>query len=275
VRRVLVLENPGMRGRSQITTSLYCGLQLILPGEVAPSHRHTQSALRFIVEGAGAYTAVDGERVTMHPGDFILTPAWTWHDHGNPGKEPVVWMDGLDIPITHLFDATFAEDYPEETQPVTRREGDAQARYGSNMAPLAPVTGRSSPVFSYPFARSREALAQLAAGEPDPCHGHKMQFINPATGGAVMPTIGAFIQLLPRGMRTLAYRCSDATVYSVVEGKGKARIGAEEYAFEPRDTFVVPGWQPLVLEAGEECVLFSYSDRPAQIALGLWREQRQ
>src|SRR5690625_4756004 len=107
VRRVLVLENPGMPGRSSITPTLYTGLQLILPGEVAPSHRHTQSALRFVVEGSGAWTAVDGERTTMHPGDFIITPSWRWHDHGNPsveeGGEPVIWLDGLDIPLmAHL-----------------------------------------------------------------------------------------------------------------------------------------------------------------------------
>ncbi|MDA0982193.1 MAG: gentisate 1,2-dioxygenase [Proteobacteria bacterium] len=277
VRRVLVLENPGMRGQSQITRSLYCGLQLILPGEIAPSHRHTQSALRLIVEGAGAYTAVDGERVTMRRGDFIITPSWTWHDHGNEGREPVVWMDGLDIPITHLFDATFAENYPGEVQPVTRREGDSWARYGCNLAPLSGTApfGKTSPIFSYPYAKSREALATLAAGgDPDPCHGYKMQFINPATGGPAMPTIGAFIQLLPAGLRTAPYRSSDATIYSVIEGRGKASIGGQDFAFEPRDTFVVPGWQPASFSADAECVLFSYSDRPAQIALGLWREHR-
>ena len=107
IRRVLILENPGMRGESCITQSLYAGLQLILPGEIAPSHRHSQSALRFIVEGSGAFTAVDGERTVMHPGDFIITPSWTWHDHGNPGAEPVVWMDGLDIRIVELFAAQF------------------------------------------------------------------------------------------------------------------------------------------------------------------------
>src|SRR4029077_7922899 len=113
-RRVLILENPGLPdGSAQITGSLYAGLQLILPGEVAPSHRHTQSALRFIVDGDGAYTAVDGERTIMHRGDFIITPAWTWHDHGNEGREPVVWLDGLDIPMVALFDAQFAETYPE------------------------------------------------------------------------------------------------------------------------------------------------------------------
>src|SRR5687767_15712962 len=128
VRRVLVLENPKLRGQSAITQSLYAGLQLILPGEVAPSHRHTQSALRFIVEGSGAFTAVDGERTTMHPGDFIITPSWTWHDHGNPGNDPVVWMDGLDIRIVQTFAAQFHEVFAEEVQPVSRSEGASVAR---------------------------------------------------------------------------------------------------------------------------------------------------
>ena len=277
VRRVLVLENPGLRGQSSITRSLYCGLQLILPGEIAPSHRHTQSALRFIVEGSGAYTAVEGERTTMHPGDFIITPSWTWHDHGNPGTEPVVWMDGLDLQIVALFDAQFAENYSEEVQPVTRADGVSAARYGNNLAPLDPVApfGKTSPIFSYPYARSRETLAALSKnGDPDACHGWKMQFINPLSGGPAMPTIGAFIQLLPAGFRSSQYRATDSTVYSVVEGKGKVRIAGEEFAFEPKDTFVVPSWQALSFEAAEECVLFSYSDRSAQQALGLWRELR-
>jgi gentisate 1,2-dioxygenase len=278
VRRVLILENPGMRGQSCITRSLYCGLQLILPGEIAPSHRHTQSALRFIVEGAGAYTAVDGERTTMHPGDFIITPAWTWHDHGNPEDgEPVVWMDGLDIPILALFDAQFAENYPEDVQPVTSREGTSAARYGNNLAPLDPVApfGKTSPIFSYPYARSREALAALAKnGDPDACHGWKMQFINPLSGGPAMPTIGAFIQLLPKAFRSEPCRSTDATVYSVAEGSGTVHIGDATFAFGPRDSFVAPSWQPVRFESSDECVLFSYSDRSAQQALGLWREQR-
>ena len=128
-RRVLVLENPGMRGASSITHTLYAGLQLIMPGEVAPSHRHTQSALRFVVEGTGAYTAVDGERTTMCPGDFIVTPSWTFHDHGNPGNGPVVWLDGLDIPLIAFLDAGFAERHPQEVQPVTKTQGDALARF--------------------------------------------------------------------------------------------------------------------------------------------------
>ena len=277
LRRVLVLQNPGMPGQSCVTQSLFAGYQLILPGEIAPSHRHTQSALRFVIEGSGAYTAVDGERTTMRPGDFIITPSWTWHDHGNPGSEPVTWLDGLDLPIVRTFAAQFHEPFPEDTQPVTRGEGASLARYGNNLRPLGAVApyGKTSPIFSYPYDRSRETLARLAKeGDPDPCHGWKMEFINPLSGGPAMPTIGTFMQLLPKGFRSSPYRSTDGTVYAVAEGKGKVKIGSEEFAFEPKDTFVVPSWHAASIEAAGECVLFSYSDRPAQQALGLWREHR-
>jgi gentisate 1,2-dioxygenase len=277
IRRVLILENPGMRGESCITQSLYAGLQLILPGEIAPSHRHSQSALRFIVEGSGAYTAVDGERTTMVPGDFIITPSWTWHDHGNPGSEPVVWMDGLDIRIVQLFAAQFHEVYPEEVQPVSRSEGASVARYGNNLVPLAAAApfGKTSPIFNYPYARSRESLDKLSQDQaPDPSHGWKMQFLNPLTGGHAMPTIAAFIQLLPKGFRSHAYRSTDGTIYSVVEGEGRVHIGDETFEYEARDTFVAPSWTPLRFEAKGETVLFSFSDRPGQEAMGLWREKR-
>jgi len=274
-RRVLVLENPGMRGASSITRSLYAGLQLILPGEVAPSHRHTQSALRLVVEGEGAYTAVDGERTTMHPGDFIITPSWTFHDHGNPANVPVVWLDGLDIPMVAFFDTGFAERYPEESQPVTRPEGDALARFGANMLPLEHKPGSATtPIFTYPYARSREALEQIRRHGPlHPNHGFKMQYANPATGGYPMPTIGAFIQLLPSRFRGLPYRATDGTVYCVVEGRGRSRVGDESFAWEKHDVFVIPSWCRVAHEADEDSVLFSYSDRPAQKALGLWREE--
>src|SRR6266480_8147113 len=231
-RRVLVLENPGLRGASSITHTLYAGLQLILPGEVAPSHPHSQSALRFVVEGDGAYTAVDGERTTMHPGDFIITPSWTFHDHGNPGDVPVIWLDGLDIPMVAFFDAGFAERYPQESQPVIRPEGDALARFGANLLPLE-YTSRSptTPIFSYPYERSREALEQIRrGGPPHLSNGFKMQYVNPATGGYPMPTIGAFIQLLPAGFRGSPYRTTDATVYCIIEGCGRSRVGDDDFA---------------------------------------------
>ena len=280
VRRVLVLENPALRGQSCATQSLYAGLQLILPGEVAPSHRHTQSALRFIVEGSGAYTAVDGERSTMHPGDFIITPSWTWHDHGCPtleeGGEPVVWLDGLDIPLVQQFDCGFAENYPEAQQPVIRPEGDSFARFGHNMVPVRHhVSDPTSPIFSYPYERSREALDKLYRnGELDPWDGVKLRYVNPATGGWPMPTIATFMQYLPKGFAGKTYRSTDATVYSVVEGCGTVRIGDAQFQFAPRDVFVAPSWAPVQLNASEDAVLFSYSDRPVLAALNLLREAR-
>src|SRR5215472_11124642 len=135
-RRVLVLENPGLRGQTRITHTLYAGLQLILPGEIAPAHRHSQSALRFIIEGKGAYTAVDGEKTIMEPGDFVITPSWTWHDHGNDSDKPMVWLDGLDVPLVRILDASFAEPGNAESQMVTRPAGDSLQRYGQGLLPV-------------------------------------------------------------------------------------------------------------------------------------------
>ena len=281
IRRVLVLENPAIRGQASITPSLYGGLQLILPGEIAPSHRHSQSALRFVVEGRGAYTAVDGERTTMEPGDFIITPSWTWHDHGNPavveGGEPVVWLDGLDIPLVRFFGATFAEDAEQAVQPLTRQEGNSMARYGMNLLPVRQQRkSPTSPIFNYPYARTREALdTLLRQGEVDAWDGVKLRYVNPTTGGWAMPTIATFMQILPRGFRGQTYRSTDATVFSVVEGKGSVRIAGERFEFQDKDTFVVPSWAPVSFQTDEDCVLFSYSDRPVQEALGILRELRE
>jgi gentisate 1,2-dioxygenase len=281
VRRVLILENPALRGQSCVTQSLYAGLQLILPGEVAPSHRHTQSALRFIVEGSGAYTAVDGERTTMRPGDFIITPSWTWHDHGNESDVPVIWLDGLDIPLIRFLDAGFAENDTARSQVVTRKEGASLAQYGHNMAPVRSTSpfGKTSPIFSYPYERSREALDQLERDAPiDEWDGVKLRYINPLTGGSPMPTMQTFLQKLPAGFAGKPWRQTDGAVYSVVEGEGEAVIegGGQtlRFAFSPRDHFVVPSWHTARLASAKGCVLFSFSDRPVQEALGIHHEER-
>jgi gentisate 1,2-dioxygenase len=275
-RRVLILENPGLKGSSQITNSLYAGLQLIMPGAVAPAHRHTQSALRFIVEGRGAYTAVDGEKTTMQPGDFVITPSWTWHHHGHDGDGPMVWLDGLDIPLVAFFNSTFREDHEADEAPVTRPEGDSLARYGSGLLPVGWRSGSlNSPVFNYPYSRTREALDALArAGQPDPHLGHLMRYINPADGGWAMPTIATSIRLMPRGFATRSYRGSDSTVFIGVEGRGELRVGEQRLALTPHDIVVVPGWMSHTLHADDDLVVFSYSDRVAQEKLGIFREQR-
>ncbi len=275
-RRVLILENPGLPGQSSITQSLYAGLQLILPGEVAPAHRHTQSALRLVLDGEGAFTAVDGERTTMRRGDFIITPAWTWHDHGNPGDQPVVWLDGLDIPIVRFLDAGFAEKSEQSSQQPLRPEGDALARYGANMVPVdyAPKPADPTRVFVYPFERTRASLQAIAQGSPDAHLGFKLRYVNPATGASPMPTIGAFAQWLAAGFETQGLRSTDGTVYVCLEGGGEVKIDDKTWRFQESDVFVVPSWQTLQLRADRNTLLFSFSDRPVQQALGLWREQR-
>jgi gentisate 1,2-dioxygenase len=274
-RRVLMLENPALKGSTFATTTLYAGLQIILPGEIARTHRHAPNALRLIVEGRGAYTAVEGERVTMQPGDFVTTPNWAWHDHGNLGSEPVVWLDGLDTAFANLFGAHFREDYPQETQPVSRTEGDAVARYGANLLPVDyRPQGRASPLLSYPYERTREALERLAkSGDPHPSHGHKLRYVNPATGGHAFPTMAVFMQWLPRGHAGRRYRSTDGAVFCVVEGRGSVNVGESRWGFAPHDVFVVPSWEFCQLQAETDCVLFSYTDRAAQEALGFWREE--
>ena len=275
-RRVLVLENPALRGSYQITQSLFAGLQIILPSEIAPSHRHTPNALRFIIEGVGAYTAVDGERTPMSPGDFVVTPNWTWHDHGNLGDDPVVWLDGLDTPFAQFFGAMFRDNHPQESQPVTRTSGDAAARYGANLLPVDYANNASrTPLLRFPYERTRAALEQLAKHTPPhTAHGYKMRYTNPATGGHVFPTMAAFAQWLPQSFDGHAYRSTDGAVYCVVEGHGAVDFEGERRDFAPHDCFVVPPWQShrFTARGDSDCVLFSFSDRAAQDALGFWRE---
>jgi len=275
-RRVLILENPALRGHSSITQSLYAGLQLILPGEVAPAHRHTQSALRLVLDGEGAYTAVDGERTTMHRGDFIITPSWTWHDHGNSGDQPVVWLDGLDIPTVRFFDSGFAEHGKDASQIPSRPEGDALARYGSNMLPVDfhQASWEPTKVFVYPFSQTRDALAGIARAAADPHLGYKLRYVNPATGASPMPTIGAFAQLLPAAFVTNPYRSTDGTVFTCLQGEGTVEIEGQLFEFTENDVFVVPSWHTYRLRALGETLLFSFSDRPMQQGLGLWREEK-
>ena len=172
-RRVLILENPGLKGQSKVTTSLFAGIQMVVPGDIAPAHRHSQSALRFVLEGKGAYTSVDGERTAMEPGDFVITPSMTWHDHSNETNEPMFWLDGLDIPIVQFLDASFAEGLKEDQQKITKPAGDSFARYGHNLLPVDETRkSKTSPIFNYPYSYTREALEQAKMrGEWDARHG--------------------------------------------------------------------------------------------------------
>ena len=252
-RRVLLLENPGLRGGSQITNTLFSGLQLIMPGELAPKHRHTQSALRFIVEGDGAYTTVDDQQVIMRPGDFVVTPSWRWHHHGNETPGPMVWLDGLDIPLVRHFNGTFREDEHEWKKPA------------------APFGG----LVHFPYSRARGVLDSMARnGKPDQHLGYLMRYEDPVDGGWAMPTIAPMIRLVPSGFTTRPYRSSDGMVFVGVEGRGRIEVEGREYDVDPHDVVVVPGWMKHTLTARGDWVLFSFSDRAAQERLGFFREQR-
>jgi gentisate 1,2-dioxygenase len=253
-RRVLVMENPALRGSSFVTDALYAGLQIILPGEVAASHRHTPSALRFVVEGEGAYTAVAGERIAMRPGDFVVTPPWAWHDHGNEGDAPVVWLDGLDTPFAQLFGAHFRENWPADRYPLHEQ--------------------RASPPLHYPFAATRDALQAMAQREaPHAAHGHRLRYGEGANPGHPFRTMAAFMQLLPAGFRGRPQRSTDGAVYHLAQGECRVELAGVLHSVQARDSFVVPPWEPVRFEADDDCLLFSFSDRAAQEALGYFRDE--
>jgi gentisate 1,2-dioxygenase len=273
-RRVLVLENPGLTGKSRVTNSLFAGIQLILPGEIADVHRHVASAIRFVLDGEGAYTAVEGEKTMMSHGDFIITANWAPHDHGNPGKSPVMWLDVLDMPTVNHFESSFAEHFDEKMQKADFEDGDSFDRYASGVLPdgMPAVTNRS-PVINYPYSKMRPILERLKkSGDIDKSHGARVRYANPINGGPVLPTMGAYLALFPKGFKGEDYRSTDGMVFVCAEGKGKTVIEGKDYEWNVNDVFVVPPWKKYHHVAADESVLFSISDKPAQQSLGIWRE---
>jgi len=273
-RRVLVLENPGMPGKSRITNSLFAGIQLILPGEIADVHRHVASAIRFVLDGDGAYTAVEGEKAMMSHGDFIITANWAPHDHGNPGKQPVMWLDVLDMPTINHFETSFAEHFDEKTQKADHEDGDSFDRYASGVLPDGmPALSNRTPVINYPYAKMRPILERLKkAGDVDKRHGARVRYANPINGGPVLPTMGANLALFPKGFNGEPYRSTDGTIFVCAEGKGRTTIDGKDFDWSVNDVFVVPPWTRYQHHSDTDAVLFSISDKPAQQALGIWRE---
>jgi gentisate 1,2-dioxygenase len=273
-RRVLILENPGMPGDSRATNTLFAGVQMILPGEVAPAHRHVSSAIRFVLDGEGAYTAVEGEKSFMSPGDFVITANWAPHDHGNTSDQPMLWLDVLDFPQVNFFEASFAEEFGEATQSTSRADGDSLAFYGSGVLPDGtPARPNSSPVINYTYARTRPIIERMMkAGDIDKRHGARVRYANPINGGPVLPTMGANLAMFPAGFKGESYRSTDGAIFVCAEGKGSTTVDGSVLEWAPWDVFVVPPWKRYSHQAQKQSVLFSISDRPSQEALGIWRE---
>jgi len=243
-RRVFMLVNPTMRAPFT-TDTLYAGLQYIRPGEVARAHRHMAFALRFIVEGDGAYTAVGGEKVTMERGDVVLTPTWNFHDHGHEGTQGMIWLDGLDLPIFQLIPTNFAQPYSEE-------------RY-----PSEPATAASH--LRYPWAEMQAKLDAHAGPFAEERYTHRHD------GGAISKTLGAAAERLAAGARSPRRRETASSVYHVYAGTGSTIIGDTTVTWEQGDTIAIPAWMPFEHHAQDASYLFRFDDKPLLDALGYYR----
>jgi gentisate 1,2-dioxygenase len=247
-RRVVMLVNPGRKEWSAAAGLLYTGVQVMNPGEAASAHRHQASALRFVMEGRGAYTIVDGERLDLGARDFVLTPNGTWHEHGvEAGGSQCVWQDGLDIPLMNSLDANFYEVHP---------------RVNQTPAPLSREGWKKpySPVFLYKWDDSYKSVKQNSFFE----------YRNPLTGGPVMPTMGAHLELISEPQPPK--RHTGSMIYQVATGRGWSEVGGKRFEWEEKDIFCVPSWTPYRHGAHGEAVLFCFNDIPAMKALSLYRE---
>lgn len=286
-RRVLVLRNPGLSPRYAVTNTFFADIQLIEPGEVAPSHRHTTTAARFVFAGTGGWTAVEGERIDLEPGDIVLNPQWAWHDHGNDGPDNFVFLDVLDIPLlTSLGTAAWDFDYVKVTgdrnvkmQPRTRPNNASLDLYRSGgIVPkfISSTRADQSPLLGYKYGLVRETLEKLKGEGSDPYDGVIIELRNPESGASIAPTMSLCAQLLRTGEKTLSHRHNCSTIYICQEGHGRTAVGNTIIEWKKNDIFVVPSWQwheHANLSTQEDAILYSVDDSPAIAKFGLQREQ--
>ena len=274
-RRNLVLMNPGLK-RAATTHTLVAAIQGVLPGEIAPAHRHTAQALRFIIEGGGAFSTVNGEPCYMTPGDLVLTPKWYWHDHGNETDHPVIWLDVLDVPFVMGLNQWFFEPFPEEIQPHSRPGNNMRLHRAGIVRPVGPrVYEGPSPLLVYPWDRVEAALAELAQVDTSD-GGVTVQYNNPHTGGHVLPTIGCYAHMLRPGGRTRPRRTNASAVLHVLRGRGYTIVGDQKLEWESGDVLAIPHWTWVQHEnrsATEPAFMFSSQDVPVLEAFDLYREE--
>ena len=280
-RRVLGLVNPALQSKGFFgtTPNLVAAIQLILPGETALAHHHTPAALRIIIEGESSYTCTNGERCWMEPGDLILTPAWSYHDHKNEGKGPMLWLDGLDVPLIDAMDAIFFELYPgKRTQPLDQPDQASMTRFAApGMRPADFSWDKKySPLTKYPWQKMVQALNGMLASDASPYDDLRLEYFNPHTGASVMPTIACYAQRLRAGVHTQKHRHSNATIFHVFRGSGSTVIEDQAYDWAEGDVFVIPGWhwhEHANSSSAADAIVISYTDEPLLKTLGIFREE--
>lgn len=267
-RRVLILNNPGIAGGA--APNLSVNLQVLMPGEKARPHRHTMHALRFVLEGSHTTTTVEGKVCPMLPGDLVLTPGWTWHEHANTGPERSVWVDALDVPLHGYLDSRIFE--PGPTHDMVELPPDAV--FAAGLAPDQPASSWPySPQFRYPWvdaAKAVEALRPAADGS------RRLRYTNPMTGGAVLSTIDCYLLGLAKGVETEAYRTNSNAVCVVVEGEGESQIGDDTVNWGPKDIFSLPHGQWITHKASSaKANLFQITDRELFRRLDFLRDEKR
>lgn len=272
-RRVLVLANPGHGlEKMQASSSIYLGMQLLLPGEWAPAHKHTPNAVRMIVEGEGAYTTVDGEKCPMRRGDLILTPTGLWHEHGHDGSEPVIWLDVLDLPLVYYTEASYHVEGRAQEVRATLTER-SYARGGIVPSPVfSRGSARQYPMLRYPWAEARAALLSLAESQPQ-LEAVQVAYVNPETGADCQNILGfSALMLRPGETLNLPVR-SPAMVFHLIEGSAEVAIDGAPFALAPADTCCAPGYTPVSLKnrsTSEPAFLFIADESPLHKKLGVY-----
>ena len=246
-RRNLILRNSFPNNNFATVKTLVCAYQMLLPGEVAPSHRHSAHAMRVILDAKGSYSIVDGEKTPMESGDIVLTPGGHWHGHGHEGAEPAYWLDGLDIPSVHLMEPMFFEEHPDKYEKITSVAASSRFRF------------------------SRDSILtrlDSAKGDPAGAHGPRVTLEAPD-----MPTMGLTVEKLGTGSQTRRHRSTANRIFVVMEGAGQTRVGEETFVWRRGDTVVVPTWTDFHHQTTSDSLLFCLSDEPLMRALKYYRSE--
>jgi gentisate 1,2-dioxygenase len=281
-RRVLALINPGVTpARLATTPSIFLGLQLILPGEHAPAHRHTPAAARLVIEGAGASTIVNGDKLPMEQGDLLLTPPHHWHEHRHEGTDPMIWMDILDHPVGIPLETSYLVDEAVDAPDKSPWENSAHSSEAMYTAPgLVPfrspgVGAKRYPMLRFSWTRTKEALTAISdrPTEHDPVH---VMLVNPESGASLLETMCFSVRMLRRGEEVMVPRRSASAVFQILEGDGESLIDGRPFSWSTHDTIACPTFAQVThrnTSMRKPAFLLQVDDGPMQSKLGFYEEE--